>query len=223
MMEDKNTRQALIEKYLDAETTPEEERKLREWFASHEADEDEQDFALLVGLEAPCASCLPEVDGGWGRSFPGVGGSWERSFPELDTSEAEFDRILAGGGRGFRSDGQGMDDSGAQDSRGRAPLRGRRRRWLVSLAAAAAVVAIVCLALPSRKTEPSLPPVVIAESIRQILLLSPDDIESVEARPDGSRAILTAHLKDGSSCSYILTYDENEDTTTLLACQNPSK
>ena len=49
-MEDKVTRRALIEKYLNAETTPEEERRLREWFASHEADEDERDFALLVGF-----------------------------------------------------------------------------------------------------------------------------------------------------------------------------
>ena len=192
-MEDKNTRRALIEKYLNAETTPEEERRLREWFASHEADEDERDFALLVGLEAPCGSCLPE----------------------LDDTEVAFDRIMAEGG------GDGL---GGRDGRGgRGPIRGRRHRWLIGLVAAAALAAIVWLALPSRKNEPSLPPVVIAESIRQILLLSPDDIESVEARPDGSRAILTAHLKDGTSCSYILTYDEDEDTTTLLACQNPSK
>lgn len=189
-MEDKNTRRALIEKYLNAETTPEEERRLREWFASHEADEDERDFALLVGLEAPCGSCLPE----------------------LDDTEVAFDRIMADGANGS-GDGLG----------GRGPIRGRRHRWLIGLVAAAALAAIVWLALPSRKTEPSLPPVVIAESIRQILLLSPDDIESVEARPDGSRAILTAHLKDGTSCSYILTYDEDEDTTTLLASQNPSK
>lgn len=191
MMEDKNTRRALIEKYLNAETTPEEERRLRDWFASHAADEDERDFALLVGLDAPCASCLPE----------------------LDATDAEFDQIMAG-----RADTRRDGRSG-----GRAPLRGRRLRWLVGLSAAAALAAIVWLALPSRKTEPSLPPVVIAESIRQILLLSPDDIESIEARPDGAKAILTAHLKDGTCCSYILTYDEDEETTTLLACQNPSK
>lgn len=190
-MEDKNTRRALIEKYLNAETTPEEERRLRDWFASHAVDEDERDFALLVGLDAPCASCLPE----------------------LDATDAEFDRIMAGGA-GARRDGR---------SDSRAPLRGRHLRWLVGLSAAAALAAIVWLALPSRKTEPSLPPVVIAESIRQILLLSPDDIESIEARPDGAKAILTAHLKDGTCCSYILTYDEDEETTTLLACQNPSK
>lgn len=239
-MEDKNTRRALIEKYLNAETSPEEERQLRNWFASHEADEDERDFALLVGLDAPCASCLPE----------------------LDATDAEFDRIMAGGadtrrnGTGRRDDGLGrradrlsrrgddrlrrLGDDGVGRIRndsdrvggrsvgafaygGRAPLRGRRLRWLVGLSAAAALAAIVWLALPSRKTEPSLPPVVIAESIRQILLLSPDDIESIEARPDGAKAILTAHLKDGTCCSYILTYDEDEETTTLLACQNPSK
>ncbi|MCR5710041.1 MAG: hypothetical protein K6G79_06120 [Bacteroidales bacterium] len=214
MMEDKVTRRALIEKYLNAETTPEEERQLREWFAGHEADEDERDFALLIGLEAPCASCLPE----------------------LDLTDAEFDRIMAAGGantlrdetgkRGDKPGRHGVDgpDRSRNDSdRDLAPLSGQRFRWLVGLAAAAALAAIVWLALPSRKKEPSLPPVVIAESIRQILMLSPDDIESIEARPDGAKAILTAHLKDGTRCSYILTYDEDEGTTTLLACQNPSK
>lgn len=178
-MEDKVTRRALIEKYLNAETTPEEERRLRDWFAGHEADEDERDFALLVGLDAPCASCLPE----------------------LDLTDAEFDRIMAAGGPGTHG--------------------GRRRRWFIGLAAAAAVAAIAWLVLPARHAERPLPPVVIAESIRQIMRLSPDDIESIEARPDGSKAILTAHLKDGSICSYILTYDEDEGTTSLLACQNP--
>lgn len=177
-MEDKATRRALIEKYLNAETTPEEERRLREWFAGHEADEDERDFALLVGLDAPCASCLPE----------------------LDLTDAEFDRIVA-------------------DGRQHQP---RLRRWLIGIAAAAAVVALVWLAVPGRNAGNPISPVVIAEGIRQIMLLSPDEIESVVAKPVGDKAILTARLKDGSSYSYILTYDEDEGTTSLLAYNNPN-
>ena len=69
---DKNSRKALIERYLEAETTPAEEQRLRDWFARHQADADEREIALLVGLAAPCASCLPE----------------------LDETEAEFDRLL---------------------------------------------------------------------------------------------------------------------------------
>lgn len=61
MTMDKETRKALIEKYLEAETTPLEEQRLREWFATHPADDDEQELALLIGLSAPCGHCLPET------------------------------------------------------------------------------------------------------------------------------------------------------------------
>ena len=75
---DKNKRKSLIERYLEAETTPAEEQRLRDWFARHQAEADEREIALLVGLAAPCASCLPE----------------------LDETEAEFDRLVAAGGNG---------------------------------------------------------------------------------------------------------------------------
>ena len=173
MTEDKTIRRALIEKYLNAETTPEEERQLRDWYALHEAADDERDVALLVGLDAPCSSCLPE----------------------LDETEAEFDRIAAG--------------------------KHKRLRWGIGIAAAASIASLVWLALPARQTEKPLSPVVIAEGIKQIMFLSPDEIESVVAKPAGAHAILTAQMKDGRSYSYILTYDEDEGTTSFLAYQNP--
>ena len=80
---DKNKRKALIERYLEAETTPAEEQRLRDWFARHQAEADEREIALLVGLAAPCASCLPE----------------------LDETEAEFDRLVAAGGNGSNNGG----------------------------------------------------------------------------------------------------------------------
>lgn len=147
---DKNKRKALIERYLEAETTPAEEQRLRDWFARHQADADEREIALLVGLADPCASCLPE----------------------LDETEAEFDRLVAAGGNGS-------------------------------------------------KEEP-ISPVAIAEGIRQIMMLSPDEIETVVATPSGSKAILTAYLKDGRTFSYILTYDTDDGTTSLLAYNHPS-
>ena len=49
------------------------------------------------------------------------------------------------------------------------------------------------------------------------MLLEIGDIQTIEATPNGSSAILTAHLKDGTSCSYIMKCDEVEGTTTLLA------
>ncbi len=177
---DKETRKALIKKYLEAETSPEEERRLRDWFALHSADEDEREFALLVGLSAPCGHCLPETDD--------------------NGAEEEFDRIVSAG-------------------------KGSRRRRTVRLAvfsaAAAAAVALLLWFVPAGPdTEKPLTPVQIAEGIQQMMLLDIGDIESIVATPSGSHAILTARLKDGRSCSYILTCNEDDGTASLLANSN---
>ena len=181
---DKNSRKALIERYLEAETTPAEEQRLRDWFARHQAEADEREIALLVGLAAPCASCLPE----------------------LDETEAEFDRLVAAGG------------NGSNNGRGR-----RRLRWRAGIAAAAAAaIALFFFLRPAGSKEQPISPVAIAEGIRQIMMLSPDEIETVVATPSGSKAILTAYLKDGRTFSYILTYDTDDGTTSLLAYNHPS-
>ena len=179
MTMDKETRKAVIERYLEAETTPTEEQQLRDWFASHPADEDERDFALLIGLSAPCGHCLPETD----------------------DADAEFDRILAEG------------------------EQKRRRKivsWTASLAAAAAAAVVLLLWLvPTRPANGSpLTPIQIAEGIQQMMRLNIGDIESITATPKDSYAILTAHLKDGNTCTYILTCNEDEGTTSLLAYTN---
>ena len=179
MTMDKETRKALIERYLDAETTQTEEQQLRDWFATHLADEDERDFALLIGLSAPCGHCLPETD----------------------DAEAEFDRILA---------------------KGEQKRRRKIVRWSISLAAAAAAAVVLLLWLiPTRPANDSpLTPIQIAEGIQQMMRLNIGDIESITATPKDSYAILTAHLKDGNTCTYILTCNEDEGTTSLLAYTN---
>lgn len=194
---DKNSRKALIERYLEAETTPAEEQRLRDWFARHQAEADEREIALLVGLAAPCASCLPE----------------------LDETEAEFDRLVAAGGNNGRNNGR---NNGSSNNNGNG--RGRRRlRWRAGIAAAAAAaIALFFFLRPVGSKEQPISPVAIAEGIRQIMMLSPDEIETVVATPSGSKAILTAYLKDGQTFSYILTYDTDDGTTSLLAYNHPS-
>lgn len=124
------------------------------------------------------------------------------ALTRLDETEKEFDRIVAEG-------------------RPAAHRRGRRLGWVLSLAAAAAL-ALFLLFRPHAAPEKPISPVAIAEGIEQILLLNADDIVSVEAVPSGSKAILTAHMKDGGTFSYILTFNEDEGTTSLLACNNPT-
>ena len=174
MTMDKDTRKALIQRYLEADTTPAEEKRLREWFVTHPADADERDFARLIGFAAP--------DG----------------LVETDDAEAEFDRIVAEGEK----------------------KRRKIVRWAASVTALAAAIALLLWLVPVRpdSSEAPLTPVQIAEGIQQMMLLDIGDIESITATPVSTYAILTAYLKDGSTCSYILSCNEDDGTTSLLAC-----
>ena len=116
----------------------------------------------------------------------------------LGDGEAEFDRILAE----------------------REWNRHRRIiRWTAGLVAAcAAAVALLLWLVPTRQApEEPLTPLQIAEGIQQMMLLDMGEIDSIVAKPEGSHAILTAHLKDGTTCSFILKCNDAEGTTTLLA------
>ena len=119
----------------------------------------------------------------------------------LADGEADFDRILAEG-----------------ESRRRRKIV----RWgAVAGAACAAAVALLLWLVPTRKApEDPLTPIQIAEGIQQMMLLDIGDIDSIVATPKDSYAILTARLKDGSTCSYILKCNDAEGTTTLLAYTN---
>ena len=119
----------------------------------------------------------------------------------LDDGEAEFDRILAEGG---------------------SQRRQKIIRWSAVLGAAcAAAVALLLWLVPTRQApEEPLTPIQIAEGIQQMMLLDIGDIDSIVATPKDSYAILTARLKDGSTCSYILKCNDAEGTTTLLAYTN---
>ena len=119
----------------------------------------------------------------------------------LDDAEAEFDRIVTAGER----------------KRKRKVIR-----WssVLGAACAAAVALIVWLIPPRQASDSPLTPVQIAEGIQQMMLLDIGDIDSIVATPKDSYAILTARLKDGSTCSYILRCNDAEGTTTLLAYTN---
>ena len=113
-----------------------------------------------------------------------------------DEAVAEFDRIVNGYER-FLS-------------------RRRALRWAAGIAAAAAVA--LGIILPSKtEKEPPLSPVVIAEGIGQLMDINSGEVESISAVPQGSRALVTLKLKDGSEYYYMMTYNEDAGTTSLVA------
>ena len=57
-IDNKQERKALIESYLNAETTVAEERALAEYFATHTADADEEAFARLILASNPALKCF---------------------------------------------------------------------------------------------------------------------------------------------------------------------
>lgn len=59
-IEDKDIRRALIERYLEAETTVSEEIALAQWFSTHEASPDEEAVAKLISLDHPSVEALSE-------------------------------------------------------------------------------------------------------------------------------------------------------------------
>ena len=117
----------------------------------------------------------------------------------LDGGEAEFDRILEAGEKKQR---HGII------------------RWAAVVGAAATVALLLWLVPTHKAPENPLTPIQIAEGIQQMMLLDIGDIDSIVATPKDSYAILTAQLKDGSTCSYILKCNDAEGTTTLLAYTN---
>ncbi len=100
------------------------------------------------------------------------------------------------------------------------PLRLRRiLRWTAGVAAAAAVALAVIL--PLRKVgDPPLSPLIIYEGISSLIEMNPEIVESVNAIPQGSKVLVTVHLKDGEERQFLLSHDENSGTTSFTAYNN---
>ena len=116
----------------------------------------------------------------------------------LDDAETDFDRILTAGERNRRH-------------------RTVRRAGLLCAAVAAGVALLLWLSPVHPSSDKVLTPVQIAEGIQQMMLLDIGEIESIEAIPADSYAILTARLKNGNTCSYILRCNDVDGSAILLA------
>ncbi len=109
-----------------------------------------------------------------------------------DESAAEFDSIVR-----------------KSESRRRTPLI-----WGAMLAAAS--LALILTLRPGRQ-ECGFNGIEIAEGIQQIMNLDTDNVKSVTAVPEGSRVILTALMKDGSQCSYVMSRSGGVTAVSITA------
>lgn len=96
------------------------------------------------------------------------------------------------------------------------PLKRRRIFRLFSgIAAAAAAVVLVVFIFRTPAEETPLSAVTIAETIGELMNLDEGNIISIEAKPQGSKAILTVNMKNGGTRTYIMTMEEETGATLL--------
>ena len=96
------------------------------------------------------------------------------------------------------------------------PLKRRRIfRWVSGIVAAAAAVVLAVFIFRTPAEETPLSAVTIAETIGELMNLDEGNILSIEAKPQGSKAILTVNMKHGGTRTYIMTMDEETGATLL--------
>ena len=176
MIEDRRYRQALTEKFLEAETTVEEEMLLAEYYAHHSADAGEEAVSRLVLADHPVTA------------------------PLSDEGAASFDDAV------------------------RAKTRGRVVKFAAVFAAAAlALFFIIRPHMQSPACGDGFSTLEIAQSLNTIINLDLQDIESIVAEPKGAKVILTAKMKDGSSSTFIMSRDQEDGSTKILAQHKTKK
>lgn len=97
----------------------------------------------------------------------------------------------------------------------RNPAGADRIVWGTMLAAAASLALILTLNL--RDSKCGFDGIEIAEGIQQIMNLDTDNVRSVTATPEGNRVILTALMKDGSECSYVMRREDGASAVSITA------
>ena len=108
-----------------------------------------------------------------------------------DESAAEFDRIVR-----------------------RAAIR-RLAIWGSMLMAAASLALI--LTLTFHNSGRGFDGVEIADGIEQIMSLDTGNVKSVVAKPQGRRVILTVMMRDGRSCSYVMSRENGDEAFSITA------
>ena len=88
-------------------------------------------------------------------------------------------------------------------------------RWAFGTVAVAAAVILGVILFQNPVKETPISAVTIAETIGELMNLDEGNILSIEAKPQGSKAILTVNMKNGGTRTYIMTMEEETGATLL--------
>lgn len=209
MRQDREFYRDLAARYLEADTTAEEEKALAEYLARYAESAEDKALARLLMLEHNGCS---QVSGA-----PGCADTEEDSCKLLsDEAEKEFDRMV----------------SGRRPAVCRPVMRKpawKRILWYVSLPACAAAIALAVALLHTGSgsdPEPETPfasgkghldALRLAGNMQSLMDIADGHIASVSAVPSGDAALVTARFTDGTSRLYIMTYNGDEGSASLIA------
>ena len=157
MIKDKKQRQKLIARYLEADTTVQEEIMLAEYYQTHKAEDDEADIARLILMDYPKAEVL---------------------------SDPERKKDI-------------------------------RQISLIFTAIAACITLIVMFIIP--RTDAGFTPMEVVENMNLLMEMDNQNVESIVAEPKGTKVILTATMKDGSSTTFIMVRNRRDGSTRIVA------
>lgn len=205
MRQDREFYRDLAARYLEADTTAEEEKALAEYLARYAESAEDKALARLLMLEhhgylqvsGPCADMEEDA-----------------CVPLSDEAEKEFDRMV----------------SGRRPAVCRPVMRKpawKRILWYVSLPACVAAIALAVVLLHTGSgsdPEPSdtagkgyLDALCLAGNMQSLMDIADGHIVSVSAVPSGDAALVTARFTDGTSRLYIMTYNGDEGSASLVA------
>lgn len=216
-LDDKDFRKAVMERYLEAETSLEEERALVEHYLTRPADEDESEFArLLLSLHLPEEGMRPE---------------------ELATAPdvAEFDRMTSG--RTAVRPRRRFTRSVAAWSAGTVVavavsvvlslnLQGGMTEYADGNMQPEGALSESCEEVMSESREEVHRDMNAAEMtglIARMSALYGDSLDSFSAVPSGSAAFITARLSGGETISYLMTRDDVGGSVTFTVLDNSTE
>ena len=200
-------RKELIERYLGAETTPQEERRLAESFELTPPQDDREE-AVWQSLRAEAYFGASLI--GSGQPLPEAAQT-AAGQPVSDAAPTEAGQALPEAGEEF----EGI----IRRARAR-----RLRGWGYAMGAAAAAVAAVLLLVlkPAQPVQPEASNQIqdITELVRQLEFIAnfdPAQAEDLEFKPVGDGFVMTARFPDGQSASFMVTPLDGGETINFVA------